>query len=978
MAIFQLDFKSKHIILFSINFFNWNINATIENNLKIKSYIFLFLVIVSVNLQAQQPSHFVLGEDELSGVDIYDLHQDKYLNYWIATNNGIYKYNGYEIKKIECKGMQSSSVFNLAENAKGNIYCHNLNGQIFEVENDSCSVFYTIPDSLMNHDILIEFDDMDRFIVFTKVIFEISKDRKLNILYKDKIDSYNFVLKTKDSTLALYNHVNNSLIKIKGGKVSLEFKNLIKGYINAVFIELSNKLIAYDRRSGFIIKELSDSCNFEFPKIDGLGDFNRYYADDKGLWIANLVGGVHYYLNTTEFDKPNDLIFKSLIISAFEVDQEGNTLLGTFGKGIIVIPNKNVLDIELKLSNSDVTKITKTKGNSVILGTQKGELIKIDSSGSVLKIADKNFKRIEILEYLESQDVVLFNTASNMLIDVKTNEVTEFCEGSIKDVCVYNDENYLLATNTRLVIYNTKTNVIKNIDPYFGRTYCVGYDSVNNTVYCGTAGGLKIGTLKTSEIYKLNNQDLLCTDIDVVDNVVYVSTQKNGVLIFKNNQLIDNWTTKNGLLSNNIKQTKKYKNNFYVATDKGISVLEKTGKSIKYIDKSSGLNAVNIIDFEIVMDVIWIVTHKGVQIINLKDIINEAFIPNLNLTQVKVNNVKIDTVNHIFEYTDDVFTFEITSNSLKYRSNIYYEYQLVGVDETWIKSDFRNHIFEYKSLSPKEYVFKARSVYNDSYSETVEYTFTIEKPFWLKSGFYSILIVLFLVSMFTLLNVQIRKQKQKITIENQLNKSQLTALKSQMNPHFIFNSLNSIQDLILKQDRENAYNYISKFALLVRKILNHSDKEFIDFDEEINILKIYLELEELRFKKDFKFTIKTNDISDVEIPPILIQPFVENALKHGLLHKKGEKRLSINFYLESDILFCEIVDNGIGRQKSNEIKKRQSKAHNSFSVKSIQTRFDILKELYGENIGVNIIDMQENNESIGTKVILKIPFNKYF
>ena len=194
---------------------------------------------------------------------------------------------------------------------------------------------------------------------------------------------------------------------------------------------------------------------------------------------------------------------------------------------------------------------------------------------------------------------------------------------------------------------------------------------------------------------------------------------------------------------------------------------------------------------------------------------------------------------------------------------------------------------------------------------------------------------------------------------------------------FIFNAINSIQDLILQGDVDNSYSYIIKFSKLVRQTLHFSNKNFIDIEDEIELLKIYLELEKLRFKDDFVFEIETNNIEDLQVPPMLIQPFVENAIKHGLLHKEGQKKLTISFS-KTDILTCMVTDNGVGRKKAMEIKNRQQKKHESFSVNATQARFEIMKEQYGDNLGIEYTDLEENEKSLGTIVTIKIPFQQNY
>ncbi|NOQ72082.1 MAG: hypothetical protein GQ574_08780 [Crocinitomix sp.] len=209
--------------------------------------------------------------------------------------------------------------------------------------------------------------------------------------------------------------------------------------------------------------------------------------------------------------------------------------------------------------------------------------------------------------------------------------------------------------------------------------------------------------------------------------------------------------------------------------------------------------------------------------------------------------------------------------------------------------------------------------------------------------------------------------------ERDLAENQLKALRSQMNPHFVFNAINSIQELILKEDTAQSYDYLITFSQLVRNTLEYSKKEFISLDDEVEYLELYLSLEKLRFETDFTFEIVCEADEECLVPSIVLQPFVENALKHGLFHKEGEKKLMIRFY-ETDHLICEIIDNGIGRARAQGIAKRRGRKHLSFSTDAIKKRMEILSEKYDGNCNYEIQDLiAENGDSSGTKVIIHLP-----
>lgn len=228
-----------------------------------------------------------------------------------------------------------------------------------------------------------------------------------------------------------------------------------------------------------------------------------------------------------------------------------------------------------------------------------------------------------------------------------------------------------------------------------------------------------------------------------------------------------------------------------------------------------------------------------------------------------------------------------------------------------------------------------------------------------------------------LTKMELEEARKRLEVEKQYRASELKAIRSQMNPHFIFNSLNSIQDLVLKGNIENSYSYITLFSNLVRQTLTYSENEFIEFEQEVKLLELYLSLEKLRFKRDFTYEIVVNNVEDIMIPPFLVQPFIENSLVHGLLHREGEKKLKIVFELAEDLI-CTIQDNGVGREKSRAIKQRQGAGYDSFSGKAIQRRFEILGNVLNGKFGYTYHDLYEKGEPTGTKIVLVIPVKRQF
>ena len=222
---------------------------------------------------------------------------------------------------------------------------------------------------------------------------------------------------------------------------------------------------------------------------------------------------------------------------------------------------------------------------------------------------------------------------------------------------------------------------------------------------------------------------------------------------------------------------------------------------------------------------------------------------------------------------------------------------------------------------------------------------------------------------------RIIQDKETNELQKQFRTSELKALRSQMNPHFVFNALNSIQEYIVTNEKQLAGRYLGKFAKLMRIFLDFSNKKKISLQEEVDALGLYLELEILRVE-DLKYSIDIDENVDLglEIPSLLLQPYVENAIKHGLLHKEGDKRLTIAFAFDesSEVLTCKITDNGIGRKQSMLINQRRNPNHKAFGSSATKHRIELLIKENEFNLSEEIIDLHDQNMALGTEVIIKI------
>jgi sensor histidine kinase YesM len=251
--------------------------------------------------------------------------------------------------------------------------------------------------------------------------------------------------------------------------------------------------------------------------------------------------------------------------------------------------------------------------------------------------------------------------------------------------------------------------------------------------------------------------------------------------------------------------------------------------------------------------------------------------------------------------------------------------------------------------------------------------------FWYVPVIILVLVIVSVVFVRAQLKAIRKREKEKTRLQQQLYQSEMRALRSQMNPHFIFNAINSIQHYVLTNEKDLANKYLVKFSKLMRNILDLSKEELISLSEELETVKLYLEIEALRFNNAFTFSFNVSDDIDpnfVKIPPLLIQPFVENAIWHGLLPKEGEKRLDIDVSSRKNIVMIVINDNGIGREAAQKFKANSDLQRRSLGMDITQDRLNVIREIHGIFITFNVLDkIDPAGNPLGTNVVIELKQN---
>tara|TARA_R110002110_G_scaffold49302_14_gene146128 strand:- start:11845 stop:13875 length:2031 start_codon:yes stop_codon:yes gene_type:complete len=547
-----------------------------------------------------------------------------------------------------------------------------------------------------------------------------------------------------------------------------------------------------------------------------------------------------------------------------------------------------------------------------------------------------------------SKNELFVNTNSNSF----TIPLAEAAGNSRTNVVQLQDKTYLFSKQHEVIRFNNTTFlnrifVEKNVEFIF-------QDSQGKIWFALNSGGIisyADGSLKEANITRyLGNQTVISVAEDAKGNL-WFGTSGNGVFKLENGvEHIDANSTitysSPAIFSSTEIENEKVQSKFIL---KNLPVDQQTEKPIN---------------------------SKTIRTDRIRQ---DSLPPSVFINSVKINGKDTTTLSHYeLSHENNAIEFNISgiSNS---PSGIQYKYMLEGFDKEWIYTV--NTSIYYTSLAPGSYTFKVFAMNDSGIWSTVPsvISFTIQPPFYMSAWFlltlvFGVIIIGFLIYFLIqkqnqLKNKQIEEQKQRALA------SELQALRSQMNPHFIFNTLNSIQNFISKNESKDASIYLSKFAKLMRATLANTKRQRISLKDEIETLTLYLELEQLRLNNKFSYEILVDETIDTQyeqVPSMLIQPYVENAIWHGISHKEGNGIIRIQFLPENEhLLKCVVEDNGIGRE--NAIKLKQNTTSPSFGMNITKERVELLNSLNGNQLSVKINDLKINNQPAGTRVELYVP-----
>ena len=848
----------------------------------------------------------------LPSAETYDVFQDSKGYIWIGTDKGVAKYDGTQFQTYTTNdGLTDNTVFRFFEDDLNRVWCITYNRRLCYFKD---GIFQEYP----YNDVLVESlseHHLGKTITDLKIKPNGSIEVTLTHFLGVQIDSNG---QTSDLIAPYYHHA----LDIFNNAVDEE--DLLQ--------KITPLMNLYYPTTKFTAKYLG-KCNLNFQ-----------------FFSAHLIqlgenGAILYNQKTNTIESK---ILRKYHLTGMTQDFEGGLWFSTLNSGVIFIPNP-LLDFYSTTSQSFTNYL---------------QGVFLQDTIPVYKFSpDKNYflnepkQVLQPLAYSDDYHKIPKDVRKIGLKFENAIKIPPFPQKT-KSIVQIDDSTVIYSANSPIsfIFSKLKTNKLSNQrivkGPIVNRIIVDSKDSV----WLGTVDGLmKLNedTLlyfpypKNHVLSKVSVQDLAYTS----DSILIIASRVNG-LFYQIGDSIVTFNENSGLISNTINQIQfdTIRNLIWVATTKGICSLKwcngKISEVIHVLNSTSGLISTDIRQFFLTSEALYFGTNSGICKINIDELDKQSPPPKLYLNSILVNNQTWDIAHPLtLNYDQNALTFNFSGISFNSFSDITYQFYIDGLDQHWNSSKYPELAFY--SLNPGKYTLHVRATNtNNVQSEVIRIEFTIEPAYWMTLWFktlgVSILLIIILIS--TQQFVKRFKTKAKLEIDNQ----RLTSmnLQSKMNPHFIFNSLNSIQHYIMSNNPLSANDYLIDFSSLIRQVLKNSNSPEIILAEEITTIELYVALEKRRLNNSFDFSIEIDPSIRPElctIPALLLQPFIENSIWHGKLNTTPNSHLILRIQLFNDILYFEIEDNGIGYE--NAIQKKKETKKQSFGTYVTKERIKLISRI---------------------------------
>jgi len=967
------------------------------------SMLCLAVFICHMDLCAQDPVFRKYTEEEgLPGNDVYDVLVDEEGIMWFATDQGVSTFDSHSFTSFNINsGLPSNTIIKLYLDNFGRIWFLAYDGMLSYYE-DKRIIPFEYNDTILKHysdnyfdNILIDtsggillsprrggyaYISGDGSFIARKDLIPCYNDSCF-LSFTDRGDEYfQTISKKKPDGCTdhgkLYFLNDTYYLKIVYSHRDFQ-RNYLKVAEGEYIVSYGNQL--------FHIRDFMVLAERTFKE-----EILALFMDPRGkLWVSIKFDHGIYMFEKHNLKKEGRRFMDGYTITSIIQDKEGNFWLGTEGHGVFFLPtfdfnlyslpwdSRNLNVLAMKISGDRMWFSTRDKN---IYGgwLKNGKLSKVRQ----LEI-EEPYDQIKHIE-VDSDGYLWLSSTPSLRYDpagfprpLDTAINTSFLRRCWGDTILFGTLNLG-------AYYDGELTNLTNQDSI--RRIYSAYNDGSGRIWMGTLYGLYVYENGRVQ-FKCQRSSFLAERINCIDqlgDMLVVGTAAHGLLFLRGDSVAFHLDQEMGLLGNTVKS-------IFVQNDSSLIAGTKTGLNmIKYRDhlgdfeiNSFGLddglpaNEVNEIDMH--DGYVWLATSSGLVSFDPNSLIPHLAPPRIQITGIQIGGRDTSLLDH-YTLAYDQNDIRINFRGLSYRSNegIRYRYQLSNYNDKIIYT--RNDYADFPNLPPGDYTFfvnagNIHGVWND---RPKSFQFTIRKHFT-QTVLFIIFLILASSALLVLISMYFQQQKKiKENAKIELARLEQRLFRLQMNPHFVFNALLAIQGFMYMNKPREAGRYLTSFAKLIRHTLYGSSEEYLSLEKEIEALTYYLELQRLRFDEAFDFSIEiADDIipESIEIPPLMIQPFLENAIEHGLQHLEEKGMLALRVNLREECLYVEVEDNGIGREQSMNLRKKKSKLHKSMGIEIMNRRVESLNRIMQKKIHMEIVDLLDRDgKSNGTMVKLCLPF----
>ena len=924
---------------------------------------------------------------------IYNIVQDKQGYIWIATDNGLSRFDGQIFTSYNTSnGLPDNDILGIFTDENNHIWLNCFNKNLCYIDNDK--IYTRENDSNLAK---LHFDSYSTFVTELKhknIIsdrgtgqnYEVNANTKINKIKESHtyLGLNNFYIKRLNNVLQLYSTEDKLLYShpIPSTKKPLHTLTRIG----------PNECILFNKTECYFIQIKHQQLELTSIQKPEWADNPSYYTGAQ-TWIRTSRDELIPIDANLNLIKSQRIHLPQNQITNLFIDQHRGQWISTNGNGIYYIPNSDVhiFDKESGLTDNTVYSIFASQ-QEIYFTTADATLQRIiRNKVDQFELHFKpHFKeKLTALNCIGDYVICGSEAGSIFTYNRKNKSLNALPpSGSIKDIESFGNHTFLASTSSNLFLFNL-THFKRNEIASGRYTSC---HALNDSILWGgrvdqlMSFSLKSDTTQQKEIHTFNFSNLTISEIKKVKDLIIIGTVQKGLILIRGNHF-QTITTDNGLLDNHCKKIYiDTTNTIWILTTTGINQLKISSINnriqVLTLKSYSGLLANSLNDICREGEYMYVASSKGILRFPANYLDQSTYPPSIYINDISIQGRRItNTTSPIRIHPDsNSILFSFAAIDFQSLGDFRYRYRLLGLDSRWKESSSKSLLLE--RLKPGSYTLEVYAINSKKVHSKIPAVlhFTIA-PYWWQQKFILWLAALLFGSLiyFTtqrIIKKRFQKKLAEETLKQHITEVELKAIKAQINPHFIFNTLNAIQYFIQENDTERADNYLNKMSSLIRKTLDFSNLQSISVSEEIQYLTTYLELESLRFDDRFNFLIENKlpeNLLLFQLPTMVLQPHIENAIRHGLKPKRKENQtLILRFYNDSNFIYAEIDDNGIGRQESKLRSANNQLKHTSQGESLSDSKLKIYNLHTGKNSSLDIIDKTEGATSTGTLVKLRI------